>query len=87
VIPPLILLASVNGVIAVVVAYALTRRYGWKPALGLPVVALAAITAVLWQREGASVSEALQMAPQLLLFGSPTLAGAVIGTLLARRKS
>ncbi len=86
-IPPLILLASVNAAIAVVVAYALTRRYGWKPALGLPVAAVAAIIAVLWQREGVSVSEALQMAPQLLLFASPTLAGAVIGTLLARRKS
>jgi hypothetical protein len=86
-IAPLLLLASINAVIAVVIAYALTRRYGWKPALGLPVAALTAILAVLWQTEGVSVSEALQLAPQMLLFASPTLAGAVIGTLLARRKS
>ena len=85
-IAPLLLLASINAVIAVVIAYALTRRYGWKPALGLPLAALTALLAVLWQTEGASVSEALQLAPQLLLFASPTLVGALLGVGLARGK-
>ena len=84
---PLVLRASVNAVIAVVLAYALTRRYGWKPALGLPLAALAAIIAVLWQTEGAGLREGLRLAAQILLFASPTLAGALLGIALARRKS
>lgn len=86
-ITPLILLASVNAVIAAVIAYALTRRHGWKPALGLPLAALAAIIAILWQSEDASVGEGLHLAAQIMLFASPTLAGALLGIALARRKS
>ena len=36
----MILLSGVNAVIALAVACALTRRYGWKPALGLPLTAI-----------------------------------------------
>ncbi len=86
-IPPLLLLGSVNAVIAVVIAYALTRRYGWKPALGLPLAALAALIAVLWQGEGASVREGLHLAGQVLMFASPTLVGVLLGIAMARRKS
>lgn len=67
-----------------VIAYAMTRRYGWGAALSLPVLALALMIAMRWQDAGLTAAEGLRMAGTTLVFAAPVLLGFIAGLALAR---
>ena len=67
-----------------VIAYAVTRRYGWGLAILLPVLALVALIAMRWQKLGLPADEGARMAGSVLLFAAPMLLGVVAGVALAR---
>ncbi len=67
-----------------VIAYAVTRRYGWGLAILLPVLALVALIAMRWQKLGLPADEGARMAGSMLLFAAPMLLGVVAGVALAR---
>jgi hypothetical protein len=66
-------------IIAGVMSYAVTRRYGWGAALALPVVALAAVVAIRWQDQGLGFAEGLGLIGAALVFAAPVLLGALVG--------
>lgn len=68
------------------VSYAMARRYGWGAALVLPLLALVAMIAMQWQRQGLSSAEGFRMAGAMLVFAAPILLGVVAGIALARLK-
>jgi fructose-specific phosphotransferase system IIC component len=76
--------AVATMVFAGVISYAVARRYGWAPALILPLLAVVASIGMLWQAEGASFRDGLGMAASALVFAAPTLIGALAGILIAR---
>ncbi len=67
-----------------VIAYAVTRRYGWGSAILLPVLALAALIAMRWQKLGLAAEEGMRMAETTLIFAAPVLLGVIVGIALAR---
>jgi len=69
--------------LAGVIAYVMTRRYGWGAALSLPVLALVAMIAMKWQDQGLTAAEGLHMAGTTLVFTAPVLLGFVAGMALA----
>lgn len=70
-------------VFAAVIAYAMTRRYGWGAALALPVLGLIAMIAMQWQDQGLTVAEGLSMAGTALIFSAPVLLGFAAGMMVA----
>lgn len=70
--------------LAGVMSYVVTRRYGWGAALMLPLLALAAMIGMRWQNEGMTASEGLAMLGPMLLFSAPVLLGALVGIAVAR---
>ena len=70
--------------LAGVIAYAMTRRYGLGAALSLPVLALVAMIAMQWQRQGLTAPDGLRMAGSTLIFAAPILLGVLAGIALAR---
>jgi hypothetical protein len=72
-------------VLAGVMSWAVTRRYGWGAAVMLPVVALAAMLGMKWQEQGLGFSEGMGLVREGLAFGAPILVGCLAGILLARR--
>jgi len=77
-------MAAALVVFAGVIAYVMTRRYGWGAALALPVLALVAMIAMQWQRQGLTAPDGLRMAGSTLIFAAPILLGVVAGIALAR---
>ena len=77
-------MAAALVVFAGVIAYVMTRRYGWGAALALPVLALVAMIAMQWQDMGLTAAEGLRMAGSSLLFAAPVLLGSVAGIALGR---
>lgn len=69
-----------------VVSYVVTRRYGWGLAVMLPLLALVAMIAMRWQRNGLSAAEGLAALGPTLIFAAPVLLGVVAGIALARLK-
>jgi len=67
-----------------VIAYVMTRRYGWGAALSVPVLALIAIIAMRWQDEGLTVVQGLDLAGTTLLYAAPVLLGFIAGMAVAR---
>lgn len=67
--------------VAGIVSYAMTRRYGWGAALALPVMALVAFLGMQWQERATTGYE-----PGLasLALAAPVLLGAVAGIAVAR---
>lgn len=63
-----------------VISYAVTRRYGWGPALALPVLALAAMLAMRWQERG---STGFELGWASLIFAAPVLLGSLAGIAVA----
>lgn len=79
-------LAVAMVVFAGAVSFAMARRYGWGAALALPLLALVAMIAMQWQRQGLSSAEGVRMAGATLFFAAPILLGVVAGIALARLK-
>ena len=76
--------AVATALFAGVISYAMARRYGWGAALGLPLLALVAMIALQWQRQGLSAAEGWRMAGATLIFAAPILLGVGAGIVLAR---
>lgn len=70
--------------LAGVISFAMTRRYGWGAALALPLLALVAMVAMQWQEQGLDFAEGLRMAASTVAFAGPILLGVVAGIALAR---
>ena len=77
-------LGTTTVVFAGAISYAMTRRYGWGAGLALPLLALIAMIAMQWQRQGLTASDGLRMAGSTLIFAAPILLGVVAGIALAR---
>lgn len=69
--------------VAGVLSFAMTRRYGWGAALALPVLALAVFLGMRWQELGLGFAEGLQAIVPSLVFALPVLVGALVGIVLA----
>lgn len=73
-------------IIAGVLSWAVTRRYGWGAALALPVVALAAVIGMRWQEQGLGFAEGLGLIRGALVFAAPVLLGALVGIAFGARR-
>ena len=80
------LLGGVTVVLAGVMSWAVTRRYGWRAAVALPVVALAAMLGMSWQEQGLDFAGGMGLVREGLVFGAPILIGALVGILVAARR-
>ena len=69
-----------------VIAYGLTRRYGWGLAVLLPILALIMMIGMRWQADGLSLDEGLRVLGPMVIYASPVLLGVAIGVALARLK-
>ena len=78
------IIAVATVVFAGVVAYWLTRLYGWGIAIMLPVLALITMVAMRWQNEEMTLEEGLGELLPTLLFAAPVLLGSLAGVALAR---
>lgn len=77
-------MGAATVVLTGVLAYAMTRRYGVGLAVLLPVLALFAMFAMRWQKEGMTLDEGMAALVPTLLYASPILLGVVIGIVVAR---
>jgi hypothetical protein len=84
---PLTVTVAMAALLAAVICYALTRRYGWGVALALPLLALAATVAMLWQEGGLASSGGMTLVTFAVVFAAPTLLGALAGIAVARLRS
>jgi ABC-type nitrate/sulfonate/bicarbonate transport system permease component len=80
----LTVIVVVTALFAAVICYALTRRYGWKAALSLPLLALVATVAMLWQEGHLESAGGMTLVTFVIAFAGPTLLGALIGIAVAR---
>jgi hypothetical protein len=78
------MIGAATVVFAGVIAYAVTRAYGWGLAVMLPLLALIAMIGMQWQNEGLTFAEGLNTVGPMILFGSPILLGSAAGILVAR---
>jgi hypothetical protein len=79
-------IGAVLVVMAGVMSYAVTRRYGWGAAVVLPVVALALVVGMSWQDQGLDLTGGIDLVQETLLFTAPILVGAAVGIALALRR-
>lgn len=75
-----------TALFAAILSYALARRYGWKPALVPPLMALAASIGMLWQSQGMGFRDGLGLIAMATVFAAPTVVGALVGILIARSR-
>ncbi|OYW61123.1 MAG: hypothetical protein B7Z10_01765 [Rhodobacterales bacterium 32-66-7] len=75
-----------GALVAAVIAWAVARRYGWRVGLIVPLLALVSLIALLWQARLFSLSDGFTLAATALTVTGPTLAGALLGLMLAARK-
>ena len=80
------IIGGVTVVLAGVMSWAVTRRYGWGAAVALPVVALAAMLGMTWQERGLDFAGGMGLLREGLVFGAPILLGCLAGILLASRR-
>jgi hypothetical protein len=73
-------------IVAGVLSYAVTRRYGWGAAVALPIVALAAVIGMQWQEQDLGFSEGMGLIRGALVFAAPVMLGALVGIVLAARR-
>lgn len=78
------LVAAATAVFTAVISYVTALRYGWGAAVGLPLLALVAMIALQWQRQGLSADEGARMAGMTLIFAAPIFLGVAAGIALAR---
>jgi glucose-6-phosphate-specific signal transduction histidine kinase len=78
--------AVATALFAAVLSYAIARRYGWKPALVPPTLALVASIGMLWQSQGMGFRDGLGLIGAAMVFSAPTLFGALLGILVARSR-
>lgn len=69
-----------------VIAFFMTRRYGWGLAVMLPVLALITMIAMRWQADGMTLAEGMRSLGPMVIYASPVLLGVAIGIALARVK-
>lgn len=81
------LLIAISGLfcLSVVLTYVLTRRYGWRFAAFMPLLALVLFMAMTWQQGGFRADGGLEAMFWVLLSTAPTFVGTGVGILLARR--
>lgn len=84
---PLLVVASGLFCLSGVLAFALTRRYGWRFAAAMPVVSVLLLVAVLWQNGSGGIGNVPALAVWCLAASSPIIAGTALGILVARRRS
>jgi hypothetical protein len=81
---PLIAMAGVSVLIAGVVAWAVARRYGRRPALGVPVLAVAASIVSAVRVGGLEDGNAVARVAIAMAFAGPAVVGSLVGLALAR---
>ncbi|WP_137110723.1 hypothetical protein [Rhodobacter sp. SY28-1] len=80
-------IAGAVVILAGVVSYFVTRRYGWGAAVILPVVALAAMIGMTWQDSGLDLAGGIDLMRESLVFAAPVFGGVLVGILVARRRA
>lgn len=79
-------MGAATVILAGVLSWAVTRRYGWGAAVALPVVALAAVIGMRWQEQDLGLAEGLGLIRASLVFAAPVLLGALVGIFLGARR-
>lgn len=72
-----------GALVAGVIAWAVARRYGWRVGLIVPLLALVSLLTILAQARLLSMNDSLTLAATALTVVGPTLAGALLGLVLA----
>jgi len=75
-----------GALVAAVIAWGVARRYGWRVGLIVPLLALVSLIAVLWQARMLSLADSFALAATALTVVGPTLAGALLGLVLAAKR-
>jgi glucose-6-phosphate-specific signal transduction histidine kinase len=78
------LIGAATVIFVALVAYAMTRRYGWGIAVMLPLLAFLAMIGMRWQAEGLTFAEGVAVLGPMALYASPVLVGAAVGIAVAR---
>ena len=81
---PLIVMAGIVALIAGVVAWAMTQRYGRERTMVVPVLAVAAAGLSVFRAGGPDPGDALARVVLAMAFAGPAVAGALVGLVLAR---
>lgn len=83
---PFLVAASGLFCLTVVMAFGLTRRYGWQLAILTPILALLAVVGMAWQSDQMDIKSGLSFGLFTTLASAPILLGTAVGILLARRR-
>jgi phosphotransferase system glucose/maltose/N-acetylglucosamine-specific IIC component len=83
----LIGMAAGAALFAAVVAWAMARRYGRRRALVVPVLAIVAAVFSVVRADGLGEDDMLARVALAMGFAGPAVAGALVGLVLAGRKS
>jgi len=73
-----------SALLAGLMTWAVARRYGRRHALAVPLLALLASGYMIWRAYGSSAPEAPGVVALALLFIGPSVAGSLLGLVLAR---
>lgn len=79
-----LILTLAMALFAAVLSYAIARRYGWKPALVPPLLALVASGGMMLQSQGMGFRDGFGLIGAAMAFSAPTLLGALVGIAVAR---
>jgi hypothetical protein len=82
---PLVLTGVLTAALCGLMTWAAARRYGRRRALVVPLLAMVAITLMLWRMSGVQAAQAMEVAAIGAAIAGPSIAGALVGLFLSRR--
>jgi hypothetical protein len=83
---PLLFIAFATALLSGVMTWAMSRRYGRRRALLVPVLALAAVVFVMWRMTQAGDHARWVIAAFSAAIAGPSVAGALVGLMLSAQK-
>lgn len=81
---PLIGMAAVSALIASLLTWGVARRYGRSRAAVIPLLAALVSAFTIWRATGMDPSNAMEKIAAAMAFAGPSVAGALLGLVLAR---
>jgi hypothetical protein len=83
---PLVVMGLGTALLAALIGWGMTARYGWQRALAVPVLALVALAITLWRASFLDLTDGIEAEAAGLAIAAPVLVGAFLGIVLAARR-